>query len=315
MRSLRIAVCVLGAATALAQSDDVFHRLRMILGSASSGEQVSIAFANHDFPRLEQMLAGLTPATPAERSEVLALRGALEFLDGKMGAAANDFRKASELAPLKDADSFTFAMALVNVHGEGDARPLLTALAKKYPGQAIYIYWLGRLDYSQRRYVEAVEKLTRASELDPQSARVWDSLGLTFDMQGHMDQALEAFQKAVSLNRVLSHPSPWPPHDLGFLLLRMDQPKEAEASLREALRYDPHLAQAHYHLGRALEKEAREAEAIEEYRSAISADTASTDACYSLAMLYRKLHRDAEATAMFAEYKKRKQTSPEVTAQ
>jgi hypothetical protein len=36
----------------------------------------------------------------------------------------------------------------------------------------------------------------------------------------------------------------------------------------------------------------------------------STDACYSLATLYRKLHRDADATAMFAEYQKRKQASP-----
>ncbi|MBV9156290.1 MAG: tetratricopeptide repeat protein, partial [Acidobacteriaceae bacterium] len=103
-----------------------------------------------------------------------------------------------------------------------------------------------------------------------------------------------------------AHPSPWPPHDLGFLLLRMDQLKEAEKSLRESLRYDPHLAQAHYHLGRVLEKEARAAEAIEEYRSAISADPASSNSYYSLALLYRKLHRKSEAAAMFAEYEKRK---------
>jgi tetratricopeptide (TPR) repeat protein len=282
----------------------------MKLSSASSDERVSTALAKRDLPVLEQMLAGLTPDSPAERSEVLALEGALEFLEGKMNAAASNFRKASELAPLNDADSFTLAMVLVNLQDEADARPLLTALAEKYPTQAIYIYWLGRIDYSQRRYVEAVGKLERASELDPQSPRVWDSLGLAFDMQGHMEQALEAFQKAASLNRALAHPSPWPPHDLGFLLLRMDQPKEAEVCLREALRYDPHFAQAHYHLGRVLEKEARDPEAIEEYRSAISADPVSTDACYSLATLYRKLHRDADATAMFAEYQKRKQASP-----
>jgi tetratricopeptide (TPR) repeat protein len=225
-----------------------------------------------------------------------------------MSAAARDFQKASELGPLKDADSFTFAMALVDLGNEAHARSLLTALAEKYPAKAIYIYWLGRLDYSQRRYDGAIEKLTRASKLDPQSARVWDSLGLAFDMQGQTDQALEAFQKAAKLNRTQPHPGPWPPHNLGFLLLRMDRPQAAEAALRESLRYDPRLAQTHYHLGRTLEKEARDAEAIEEYRSAISADTSSADACYSLALLYRKLNREAESAAMFAEYKKRKQT-------
>jgi Tfp pilus assembly protein PilF len=130
-------------------------------------------------------------------------------------------------------------------------------------------------------------------------------------MQGRMDQALAAFQKAASLNRVLAHPSPWPPHDLGFLLLRMDEAKQAEVSLREALRYSPPMPQAHYHLGRALEKQARDTEALEEYRNAIAADTAFADPCYALAMLDRKLHRDPEAMAMFTEFRKRKQARPE----
>ena len=152
-------------------------------------------------------------------------------------------------------------------------------------------------------------KLGKATQLDPQSARAWDSLGLAFDMQGQREQALSAFDKAVNLNRSQTHPSSWPPHDLGYLLLRMEKPTEAEAALRESLRYPPKLAQTHYYLGRVLEKEGRETEAVEEYRSAVAADTSSPDACYSLAMLYRKLHREAEAQAMFAEFRRRRQAS------
>jgi tetratricopeptide (TPR) repeat protein len=59
-------------------------------------------------------------------------------------------------------------------------------------------------------------------------------------------------------------------------------------------------------LGRVLEKEGRQSEAITEYRSAVTGDTQAADACYSLAMLYRKLHREAEAQAMFAEFRRRK---------
>ena len=249
-----------------------------------------------------------------ERAEILSRRAGSEFMDGKMTAAVKHFEEAGNLAPLSDADAFTLAMALVNLGDEPHARALLKNLSDKHPTQAIYIYWLGRLDYSQRRYQEAIEKLTRASDLDPGSARVWDSLGLAFDMQGLVDDALRALQKAEKLNRTLAHPSAWPPHDLGFLLLRMDRQQEAEASLREALRYDPNFAQAHYHLARALEKQARNTEAIAEYRTAISLDGASPDACYSLAMLYRKLHRDSEAAATIAEYKRRKQGALEELA-
>ncbi len=314
MPLLRIVVWVLFATTALAQPDDISHRLRNVLASAGSGEVAAAALANRDFARVEQMLAGLRPTTPAETSEILALTGAIEFLDGKMKPAAADFERASQLNFLKDADAFTYGMALVNLGDDSHARTLLTALAEKYPSRAIYVYWLGRLDYSQRRYVEAVEKLKRASDLDSQSARIWDSLGLAFDMQGRMNDAVDAFKKAANLNRVRAHPSPWPPHDFGFLLLRMDQPKQAESLFRESLHYNPDLSQAHYHLGRALEKEGRETEAIEEYRTAVSGDMSSADSCYSLAMLYRKLHRETEARAMFAEYKRRRQGTAETMA-
>lgn len=304
---LRVLFCFLVITGLLAQSDDIFQRLRRALVSSGNGEAASEALANKDFAQVEQMLAGVKASSDSERAEVLSLRGAVEFLDGKMSAAAATYSEAAALAPLNDSDSFTLAMALARLGDAAHARPVLMGLAQKHPERAIYIYWLGRLDYYQQRYSTAIEKLRHAAELDPSSPRIWDSLGLAFDMHGDIEQALSAFEKAASLNRGQAHPSPWPPHDLGSLLLRMNRAKDAEEALRASLRYDPKLAQAHYHLGRALEKQGREAEAVDEYRSAASDDTALPDACYALAILLRKLHRDQEAQAMFAEFKKRKQ--------
>ncbi len=226
-----------------------------------------------------------------------------------MTATVNSFDEASKFAPLKDSDSFTLAMAYVNSGHDARARVLLEALAVKYPDHAIYRYWLGRLDYDQRRYDEAGAQLVSAAKLDPNSARIWDSLGLTYDMQGKLDQAHAAFDKAVGLNRKQSIPSPWPPHDLGYLLLRLEEFDAAEKVLREAIGYDPKLAQAHYHLGRVLEKQGRDTEAIREYSTAISDDPAADDACYSLGMLYRKLKRENDAAAAFSEYRKRREAS------
>jgi tetratricopeptide (TPR) repeat protein len=312
---LQIAFCVL-AVTALAQDNDIFQRLRHALAPSGEGELASAALAKRNFTQVEAMLAQSKGSTDEARAELLSLQGAVDFLDGKMSAAAVAFCEAAKLAPLTDSDSFTLAMAWVNLGDDVHARALLAGLAEKHPQRAIYIYWLGRLDYYQRHYEDAVAKLGKAAELDPKSSRAWDSLGLAFDMQGQLEQALGAFEKAANLNREQAHPSPWPPHDLGYLLLRMNKSRDAEAALRESLRYDPKLAQAHYHLGRTLEKEGRETKAIDEYVAAVSDDTQASDACYSLAMLYRKLHRDVEANAMFTEFKKRKQAvaSSDLTA-
>ncbi len=315
MFAVRVVLCVLAAMPALAQTGDLFQRLRSALAGSGKGDLAAAELAKHNFAEVEQMLAELRVSGPAESAELLSVRGAVAFLSGKMSVAVVEFQQAAAIAPLKDGDTFTLAMALVDLGEDTQARGLLTELARKYPERSIYTYWLGRLDYDQRRYEAAVAKLEKATELDPKSARAWDSLGLAFDMQGRLDPALAAFQKAVSLNREQAHPSPWPPHNLGFLLLRMNQPKEAEEALRESLRYDSKLGQSHYYLARVLEKEGRYTEATDEYISAVSGDTASAEACYSLAMLYRKMHRESEADAMLAEYKRRKQLvhAPDLT--
>ncbi len=298
------------AAVAAAQSGGIYQRLRAAFGVPEEGERAVTELSRKNFAAVRQMLASIQPSGSVSRAELAALQGDVAFLSGDMKTAVSDFDKAGTSTGLNDEDDFTLAMALVRIGDDQRARSTLSGLAERYPERSIYIYWLGRLDYDQHRYEEAVKKLSRALALDPKSVRAWDSLGLAFDMSGKMEQARDAFEKAVELNRGLANPSAWPPNDLGFLLLRMNRLPEAEAALREALGYDANLAQAEYHLGRALENEGKQTEAIGEYAKAVNADPASTDACYSLALLYRKLHRDQEAQAMFTEYRKRKQAQP-----
>lgn len=309
MRSPRIATSIFLLSFSYllsAQDQDVFTRVRATLAPTGQGDAAIAALTNRNFDQVDEMLSRLQPSDVRHHADLLSLRGAIAFLEGKMSVAVTVFDESARLEPLHDQDNFTFAMALVTSGANDRAREILTNLATKYPQRALYIYWLGRIDYYQRRYDDAVLKLRKAEDLDPKSARIWDSLGLAYDMQGDAERALTALQTAAALNHTQVQPSPWPPHDLGFLLLRKGKWTEAEQYLREALRFDPNFAQAHHHLGRVLEKEGQDAQAVTEYQAALSNDPASPDACYSLALLYRKLHRDHEADAMFAELKRRK---------
>jgi tetratricopeptide (TPR) repeat protein len=216
------------------------------------------------------------------------------------------FEQCSQSMQLSEEDSFTYAMALVSSGQVDRAAQLLDALVHRNPAQALYVYWLGRIDYYQRRYDDAITKFLAAKSLAPESARIWDSLGLAYDMQGNIEEAEKALQRAAQLNRTQSHPSAWPANDLGSLQLRAGELTQAEVSLREALSYDAKLAQAHYRLGRVLEKEGLFEAAISEFRLAVANDAQSADSRYALALLFRKMHRDKEADQMFAEVRKLK---------
>lgn len=290
--------------------EDISRRLHRVFASSGQEEAAVRALASHQYSSLERMLAEEHPQSAAEASELKCLEGVVAFMGGRMNPAVASFEQAAKFAPLKDADSFTLAMAYVSLGDAEHARSVLASLAAKHPRDAIYLYWLGRLDYYQRRYEQAVEKLKKAAELDASSSRIWNSLGLAYDMQGLSDEALDALKRAVQFNRQEPRPSPWPPHDLAFLLLRINRANEAEVMLREALKYDPDMPEAHLHLGRALEAEGQDEAAIHEYAAAVKLDPVSPDACYPLAMLYKRLHRDSEAEAMFAEFKKRKRNLP-----
>ena len=308
-RGARLA-CLLCAGVLLAQQpENIQERILQAPLSTDERGSVTAALAAKDYPRVEALFKTIARSDAPHAGDLQALLGAIEFLAGRMEPAVEAFRKAESFGALDERDRFTLAMALITMGDPSGARTELDKLHRDRPEQPLNLYWLARIDYYQRRYEDAVAKLRRVIELDPGSARAEDNLGLSLDMMGRYEEARVEFVKAVELNRKLPHPSPWPPHNLGYLLLRLEKPEEAEQALRESLRYDPKFAQAHYHLGRVLEKRGRDAEAIEEYRTAISLDASLAEACYSLGLLYRKLGKTAEAEAAFAQYKVRRAAS------
>ena len=90
--------------------------------------------------------------------------------------------------------------------------------------------------------------------MDPASVRGYDNLGLTYDMMGLTDEAQAAFARAVALNRqsrlrrLRGRRTTWV-----ISSCVCNNSTRPEANLREALKYEPQFALAHYHLARVLE--------------------------------------------------------------
>lgn len=303
--------CVLAllfACVTSAQQNDLADRIRRAV-EPSLAARAAVLLGSRDYDAVDKLLAATHPSNAAGRGELDAVRGGLAFLRNRFAESVADFERADTESPLGERDRFTYAMALIESGEQSKAKQVLASMSAEHPQTALYVYWQGRVDYYERRYDDALTQFQRAEQLDPASARIWNSIGLTYDMQGRQEQAEPALRKAAELNRTQANPSPWPPHDLGYLLLRLGELQEAEQTIDESLRYNPNLPIAHYHLGRVLDKEGKQEQAVKQYQIAVAGDPTLAEACYSLALLYRKQHRDDDAESMFAEWKKRKSAS------
>lgn len=274
------------------------------------------ALGKRDYTRAETILVeeiNRDPKSP-RAAKLLVLAGGLFFLDGQYLNSAIAYQKAGAIAPLDERSRFTMAMAFIRISRRDWARLELEKLSELSPKNALYLYWLARLDYDAQQYQTAIDRLQKVVELDPQMMRAWDNLGLCYDYLGKYDEAVRHYRRAVTLNRQQPPPSPWPPLNLAITLISLNNLTEAESHLREALRYDARLAQAHYQLGQALEKQGREAEAVRSLSQAVTLDPVYPEPHYTLGRIYQRLGEAKKAAEAFETFRKLKKMKAEKSA-
>ena len=276
-----------------------------LLLSPERRKEFEAAMKARNYIRAETLLVEAINANP-KSPELLKLAAGVFFLHGQNLNAAIAFKKAEKLEPLDDASRFTLAMAYVALERRDWARPELQKLAGARPENPLYIYWLARLDYDEQKFAAAVEKLNKAIALRPEFMKAHDNLGLNLEALGKHDEARKSYEEAIRLNRLQKPSSPWPPLNLAIMLLKLGKGEEAEPYLREALDYDPKMAEARYRLGTLLEKQGKNDEAIKELTEAAALDPDYPEPQYALARLYRQLGDPEKAQAALKEFQRRK---------
>ena len=250
---------------------------------------IGAAIRARQWERAERLLA--EEIDRSRSRELLILVARIFLLDNKPLNAAVALKKAEAIAPLDPDLRFTLALAYVRLGRRDWARPELERLAQSDESSAEYRYWIGRLDYDDGKYSDAISRFTEALARDPGMMRAHDNLGLCYEALDQADRAIAHYREALRLNRQASTKSPWPPTNLGILLRQRGEMEESASLFREALEYDDDFAKAHYELGVLLDQRDRMDEALGELRRAASIDASYAEPHYVLARIYRRQGR------------------------
>ncbi|MHB8481961.1 MAG: tetratricopeptide repeat protein [Nitrospiria bacterium] len=170
----------------------------------------------------------------------------------------------------------------------------------------------------ERHFGEAIQKLTRAVELNLESNKYHQALFLTYTQSRQGLQAIQAYKDmekkypkspavrywlgrlyldsgnlpgAAKEFKAASNFSPKDDHpliSLGHVYSRMGQDKEALTAYMKANQISPHLAVVHTGMGSIYYKQKDFSRARKEYEEALKLDSSFEEARYNLSLIYEK---------------------------
>lgn len=138
---------------------------------------------------------------------------------------------------------------------------------------------------AQKRYVEAAEKLERASAVDPTNDQAFWNLAIVHMEMNKFERARDDLQRAIGVS-----PEVAGYHEkLGTVLMELEDWEGASRSFACAIELDPQLFKVYYKLGQVHERLDNPQEALREYTGAIQAGPRFIQAYRALGRLYADL--------------------------
>jgi tetratricopeptide (TPR) repeat protein len=126
---------------------------------------------------------------------------------------------------------------------------------------------LSRVLIDQRRFDDALVRLTHASEVAPSSVDVQRLLGRVYAAQHKTDDAVNAYRRAIALDAR----DAWSMNNLGLLFLEQERAGDALPLLARAVMLKKDAPEFQNNLGMALEHTGRFGAAAAAYRDALTA--------------------------------------------
>ena len=131
----------------------------------------------------------------------------------------------------------------------GQGRFSVSVRELKMPDKARDEYQKGLQSLGKKDWPKSLNHFTKATKTFPEYYEAYYHLGLTQTNLGHLDEAMQAFQKAVDLS---GGRYAWANFGVGYVLYLQGKARAAETVLRRGLEVDNNSPDGHVILGMAL---------------------------------------------------------------
>lgn len=207
-------------------------------------------------------------ATPKITGPVSFADGEAAYQAGAYGDAARIFEHYTGQRPNNAWGHFMLGLSAWKGGDLARAETAFEAALRIDPDHVKSLVNLGRVLIDQKRVDAAVDRLTRAGEIDPQSTDVHRLLGRAYHATGNTDEAVDAYRRAIALDEK----DAWSMNNLGLLLIEQRRADEAVPLLVKAVELRKDVPAFHNNLGMALEHTGRFVAAAAAYKGALTAD-------------------------------------------
>ena len=191
------------------------------------------------------------PLAPAEAPSARAqafnhyLMGDIHRRNGRFEQAITEFVTAHEYAPDDPNLVKHIIRGCLMIHDLENARTYAEDLADDYPDDPAAWFILGRIYRQQEKYDEATEAFTKALNLTAFNVFIYDELLQSEEESNDLVSVVDIYTKLVQL-----HPDSAMLYErLGLSLARIEKNEEAKAYLQKALELDSELTNARNLLG------------------------------------------------------------------
>ncbi|HEV7218454.1 MAG TPA: tetratricopeptide repeat protein, partial [Terriglobales bacterium] len=223
----------------------------------------------------------------------------VRFREDKPRESLSLYTSAGKIKPPTADDLKIVALDYVLLNDFSDAGRYLDIALKLEPDNLEARYHLGRVRYEQNRFDEAMAAFQEVLKHDPNSVKAEDNLGLSFEAKNETDEAIAAYRKAIEFDASARVHTEQPYLDLGTLLIKLNQAKNAVPVLSHAKEINPKSSKVHYQLGKAYFDMSLLPDAKTAAENAASLNPDDIPTHYLLGKIYQRLGKPDLAAQQF----------------
>ena len=236
----------------------------------------------------------------ADSADAHFLLGYVLYREDKPQESLDQYTQGAHFRQPDANDLAVVAMDYILLHDYADADKWLSRATAWRPENALYWYYLGRTKYNENHFQEALDAFRKCLALHPGDVRAEYNLGLSYAGMGRDDDAVSAYQTAITWQEHAAHQDPQPYLDLGIVRLQQGHPDQALGYLQKAATVDSGNPRVHEELGRAYEQMRDLVKARSEIEKAISLAPDIPSFHFEMGRIYQKEGLSAKAKEEFA---------------